>query len=83
MDRVGAVWCLRFNIVELDDLRLLRVACGPGSESASSDGGREDVLERAGRDVGVNGIESLMTIMGPRGICRCVHWDGRGILHFA
>ena len=34
MDRVEAAWCPRFDIVELNDLRFLRVACGLGSENA-------------------------------------------------
>ena len=72
MDRVEVAWCPRFNIAELDDLRFLHVACGLESENAlgsslvMAEG--KIVLDRVGRDVGVDGIEGLMT-QRDRSIC--------------
>ena len=59
MDRVEAAWCPRFNIVEFNDLKFLRVACGLGSENASGSSlvmaEGKIVLDRIGRDVRVAG----------------------------
>ena len=75
MDRVEAAWCPRFDIVELNDLRFLRVACGLRSENAlgsslvMAEG--KIVLDRVRRDVGVDGIEGLMTATTQRDRSMC------------
>ena len=75
MNRVEVAWYPRFNIVGLNNLKFFRVACGLGSENALGPSlvmaGGKIVLDRVGRDAGVDGIEGLMTATTQRDWWMC------------